>query len=414
MKFSLFILTAFLGLTFGQASQAHGKELKQLLTQALQDHPTLKAREAEVRGAQSGVDAARWQYWPTPTVSVQTPDRALIKGTDRQVALVGLKQPLWTGGRLEANSAQVQSKKDAAMAQVLEVRRDIALELVQAYGEAVTAYAKMQAYEETQITLQRLLEQIRRRAQKGVSLQSDIDLAEGRRESALADLQNAKLALDAALERLQTLVGRHIEVELQPGQILLRGEMGLALAEELIMAGDPTLMRMVAEEQELRALIDAQASSQWPDLSLNVVQRHGDVTGRSAQVMLQFDSKWGAGLSNQANLQAAIHRHQAKQEELVYRKQKLQELIRSELRLLESTQGRIQAYQRALRGARAVAASWDRQYVAGKKTWQEVMNSAREVTQSQVQLIETEGQASLAGWRLAILTRGVDEVLQND
>lgn len=414
MKFSIFILTACLGLSFGLASQAHGHELKQLLTQALQDHPTLKAREAEVRGAQSGVDAARWQYWPTPTVSVQTPDRALIKGTDRQVALVGLKQPLWTGGRLEANSAQVQSKKDAAMAQVLEVRRDIALELVQAYGEAVTAYAKMQAYEETQITLQRLLEQIRRRAQKGVSLQSDIDLAEGRRESALADLQNAKLALDAALERLQTLVGRHIEVELQPGQLLLREDMGLAQAEELIMAGDPTLMRMVAEEQELRALIDAQASSQWPDLSLNVVQRHGDVTGRSAQVMLQFDSKWGAGLSNQANLQAAIHRHQAKQEELVYRKQKLQELIRSELRLLESTQGRIQAYQRALRGARAVAASWDRQYVAGKKTWQEVMNSAREVTQSQVQLIETEGQASLAGWRLAILTRGVDEVLQND
>jgi hypothetical protein len=40
------------------------------------------------------------------------------------------------------------------------------------------------------------------------------------------------------------------------------------------------------------------------------------------------------------------------------------------------------------------------------------MNAAREVTQSQVQLIEMEGQASTAAWRFAILTRGVDWIVQ--
>jgi adhesin transport system outer membrane protein len=151
----------------------------------------------------------------------------------------------------------------------------------------------------------------------------------------------------------------------------------------------------------------------WPDLSLNITQRHGDVTGKSAQVMLQFDSKWGAGLSNQATTKAAIHRHQAKQDDLVYRKQKLQEQIRAEHRALASMRDRIQAYQRALKGARAVAQSWDRQYVAGKKSWQEVMNAAREVTQSHLQLIETESQANTTAWRLAILTQGTDSLVQN-
>jgi adhesin transport system outer membrane protein len=90
----------------------------------------------------------------------------------------------------------------------------------------------------------------------------------------------------------------------------------------------------------------------------------------------------------------------------------LQELITVEHRTLESMRDRTQAYARALKGAKSVAQSWDRQYVAGKKSWQEVMNAAREVTQSQVQLIEMEGQASTAAWRFAILTRGVDWIVQ--
>lgn len=413
MKFATPILNALLSILLGQSTLAHSNELKQLLSQALQDHPTLKARQSDVRGAQSEVEASRWQYWPTPTMSVQTPDKALIKGADSRVAQVGLKQPLWTGGRLEANTLQVKSKEQIALSVVLEMRRDIALELVQAYGEAASANAKIQAHEDSLLTLQRLLEQIRRRAVKGVSLQSDIDLAEGRRETALADLHSAKLAKAAALERIQTMVGRQLDVRLQQ-EMPPKGEpMALEQAEEMALAGDPTLRRMAAEEQELRAHIDSQASALWPDLSLNIVQRHGDVTGKSAQVMLQFDSKWGAGLSNQATTKAAIHRHQAKQDDLVYRKQKLQEQIRAEHRALASMRDRIQAYQRALKGARAVAQSWDRQYVAGKKSWQEVMNAAREVTQSHLQLIETESQASTTAWRLAILTQGTDSLVQN-
>jgi adhesin transport system outer membrane protein len=393
-------------------SQVRSGELNLLIDLTLSNHPTLKAREAEVSGAQSELAAIRWQYWPTPTLSVQTPDRALLKGADRQVSLIGIKQPLWTGGRLEALEAQVQNKKDAALAVVLEARRDIALELVQAYGEAATANAKIGAYEESLRTLQRLLEQIRRRAEKGVSLQSDIDLAEGRRQMALADLQSAQLSLAGSVERVQTLLGRKMEVSFKISQPELKETLSLEQAKEMAMTADPTRMRMVAEAQELRALIDSQASAMWPDLSLSIVQRQGDVTGRSAQVMLQFDSKWGPGLSNQATTKAAIYRHQAKQEDLLYRKLKLQELITVEHRTLESMRDRTQAYARALNGAKSVAQSWDRQYVAGKKSWQEVMNAAREVTQSQVQLIEMEGQASTAAWRFAILTRGVDWIVQ--
>jgi adhesin transport system outer membrane protein len=72
--------------------------------------------------------------------------------------------------------------------------------------------------------------------------------------------------------------------------------------------------------------------------------------------------------------------------------------------LLVSSQSRRQALQTSADLADQVLASWDRQYLAGRKTWQDLMNSAREQVQAQAQLADLDGSQLVASWRLALTT----------
>jgi adhesin transport system outer membrane protein len=393
-----------------QPSQA--TELRSVLADAIASHPSLRARQAEVGAAQSDVDAARWQYAPTPSLSVQHPDKALIAGTDRSVTLLALKQPLWTGGRLDAGMAYASARQQTAQANREETRRDIALEIIQAWGEVCSARERVKVFEGSADAHRQLHQQIQRRTRAGLSVQSDIALAGSRLQAVLADLSNARAAQDAAQERLHTLLGHSVAHPLLPGsQAAAVQGVGENDAVQTALANDPTLARMKSEATELQAQAASAASAYWPDVYASISQRHGDVTGRIAQISIGFESKWGAGLSTAAALQAASQRLQAKHEDIDYRGRKLAEQVRADQRQLEAVGERVRAYTQALTAAKDVADSWDRQFAAGKKTWQDVMNAARESAQTEIQLVDATGARAVLEWRLAVLVRGVDGVL---
>ena len=385
-------------------------DLRAALAVAVSEHPTLRAREADVRAAQSEVEAARWQFWPTPSVNVSRPDRALIAGTDRAVTTLSLRQPLWTGGRLTAAVAYAGARSQTAQASREETRRDIALDVIQAWAELWMAAERVRVYEGSVKTHRQFLQQIQRRTASGLSVQSDIALASSRLEGVQADLANARAGLEAVRERLRTLTGRSVAMAHLP-----RSLYPVQAPEEAVqnaLRADPGLLRLQSEARELQAQIDSAKSSYWPELYATASERHGDITGRTSQLAVGFESRWGAGLSNLSALQAAQARLQSKEEDLAFRSRKLAEQVRSELRQLEAIRARETAFRQALDAATVVAESWDRQFVVGKKAWQDLMNAVRESTQTEIQLVEATGSAAMLDWRLAVFTHGIDWVLQ--
>jgi adhesin transport system outer membrane protein len=117
--------------TQAQAQAQTLTSLPQLLTAVLATHPAVQGQRAQLQGAQAGVDSARWQYYPTPSVSVETAaasaaDR-LYQG-DRLVSTLRLQQPLWSGGRLSAGT-------DKAEATLAATRLQLGLRVLQAYGD---------------------------------------------------------------------------------------------------------------------------------------------------------------------------------------------------------------------------------------------------------------------------------------
>ncbi len=74
---------------------------------------------------------------------------------------------------LGSTSAQAQNVEAVQH----ETRRDIALEVTQSYGDASAAKAQLQVQEASLAVYMKLLEQITRRARKGLYVQSDSVLA---------------------------------------------------------------------------------------------------------------------------------------------------------------------------------------------------------------------------------------------
>ena len=114
----------------------------------------------------------------------------------------------------------------------------------------------------------------------------------------------------------------------------------------------------------------------------------------------------GAGLSLLSQNNGAAAMVLAKQAVLVAiqytKRQKLAQLVSK----IKSLHYRIDALASAMKITLAVSESYSRQFLAGRKTWQEVLNSAREQVQMEVQIVDLEAAVLVAQWRLALYTLG--------
>jgi adhesin transport system outer membrane protein len=62
------------------------------------------------------------------------------------------------------------------------------------------------------------------------------------------------------------------------------------------------------------------------------------------------------------------------------------------------------ALDKSVQGSRAVLESYGRQFTAGRKTWQDLMNAVRELAQNQYNLVDAHATMVSAMYRLQIRT----------
>ena len=119
MKFPTLIGCILLGLAHLPSVALAGIDpLPLLIERALAAHPSVRAQEALVAASRSGVESARWQYYPTPSVSVQNASTSASDTSyqgDQRITVVGLSQPIYTWGRLSASLAKAQVQEQIAL-----------------------------------------------------------------------------------------------------------------------------------------------------------------------------------------------------------------------------------------------------------------------------------------------------------
>ncbi len=168
-----FFQTIFIGLTGCLfLISANAQTLPALINTAITTHPIARTQRALVESAQAGVDSARWQFFPTPSVAVEN---ASTNSTDTgyqgdaTVSTLRLQQPLWTGGRLTAGLDKAQANVSVSQAARDEAKLQLALRVVQTYSEWLGSHLKQKTYQKSLYTHRRLSEQVQRRIEQGVS-----------------------------------------------------------------------------------------------------------------------------------------------------------------------------------------------------------------------------------------------------
>lgn len=386
----------------GVTAHAQDRSLQDLLSRATTDHPTVAGRRAERDGAEAEREAAGWQRFPTVTAEVGSTD---VGGVSRTLRL---DQPLWTAGRIEAGMASAGLKAQAAQWAVGEAQQDVRLRVLAAASEALRQQDRLLVAKSQVAEMDRLLDMIRRRVAQEVSARADLNLALSRRLTSLGERAATEQALAASLVQLSQLSGVTVG-GVNPVNLPLAGEglsTDIAVLTAQALDRAPRLQRLRMEAQAAEASIRSRRAALFPQVVFRLQTQQGDgvSAGNRSKALLLLQASPGAGLSAasgvaaaEANWRAAVQAHDAAERELVAQvAQDRNEWLAAQARasLAAEVQG----------SAADVAASYGRQYAAGRKSWIDVLNAVREAGQAELGRVDASHQAQAAAWRLRLLT----------
>lgn len=382
-----------------EAGQANAMSLDAVAEQAAMTHASVASRRSAVNAADAEQDAAWQQYLPTPSVQAQQGSGG------RRGTVFSLQQPLWTGGRIRAGVAAAKARAGSARFSVAETQQGLAFSAAAAFEDFAQARGRQEVLSRFLERLERYRVSMQRRVDSGASPASDLELVRARQSTALVQFNEAKAAEEVALAQLSQLVGSTLHrsdlVTDLPVPALPSIEEAVAQAERF----SPTLQRMTQDIEASRGDAAVRRAAMWPTVSL-VAEKgmaHGTVGHTdSTTVMLQLQYTPGAGLSARSQAVAAEAQVEAIRANREAARSDLESRVRSEYENVRAATERQAPSAANAKAAANVLASYERLFIAGKRSWQEVMNAARDLSDADIAMADLTAQRAVGRYRLGL------------
>ncbi len=376
--------------------------LDQLVELAVNHHPSVSARRADLEAARADMEVARQAFYPTPAVLLQ-------QGRSSNGTLVSLQQPLWSGGRLSAGVNAASAHTMAADVAINEAQFALAVRVANAYQAWLQAHRRIAALSASIDQLASYGGRIDRRIEAGASAEVDRTLVRARLLQADSDLSSAKAAEQAAIVQLSQACGYDLsgnQLDAPPAEMIEQAPPNLAKLITAAVVRNPGLRRVDFDITTAQYEAEQKRAALWPAIGLRAEHQHSSALGAGSNdnrlfVVLEYTP--GAGLSATKQIAAQLARIQSLREGAEASKRDLVERIAIEYQDYLAGQSRQQSMQRLLAESRNVLASYDRLFLAGKRGWLDVVNAARELTQIEVTNADLSAQQVGARYRLRLL-----------
>jgi adhesin transport system outer membrane protein len=396
---------------------SRAESLGELIQLALHSHPDIKASRFLRDASKSDIDGARWQFYPSISASNQNAsvsnDNDPSYLGDNHVSTIEIVQPLWTGGLLTSNLKLAKASLDLSEAEIDHAKQDLAIRVLTSYTDWYSANMKVAAWQNSLSIHQKLSQQVRRRSLGGASSESDSALAEARVAISDADLAAAIAEEQTALTVLAELVGKPVQSSdlAQPVKL----EAVLASLSIQPRNNNPLVATALAEVDIADANIRSTQAKLMPKVNLRLERQYGDFSFANSEpsnrIFIEFTMAFGAGLSSISDVSAARLRREAAVANVESQRQILGSNIASDMLLQKSIARRLTALKQSKQATENVYASFERQFLSGSRTWLDLLNSARELTQLELQIADARASSVLVSWRLFILNNGMDSIL---
>ncbi len=388
-------------------SEASRLTIEKAIAQAVRNHPGIAAAHAEQKAAQAEVSAARGQYWPTPSIQ-------LIQHKGESATVLTVQQPLWAGGRLDAGLAAAESRADSAQVSITDTQYALALRVTSAWAVWMQSRGRAEALAGGVELLTVYAQSVGRRIVSGASAEVDRELVAARLAQMQGDLAAARSAERSALARLAQLVGQPLrsadmDTTLASATSAESPSPNLDTLLAQAMASSAALRRLEADIEAAGHEAQAKRAALWPALSLRAQHQRGNsaatgIAANDSRIMLALEYTPGAGLSASAQVDAAEARRIGLRETLEAARRDLADKVATDYEELVSSHERRRQLQRTIDASAEVLASYDRLFIAGKRSWLDVINAARELVQARTALADIEAQRMAARTRLRLHT----------
>ncbi|WP_284075609.1 TolC family protein [Herbaspirillum aquaticum] len=393
--------------------------LGELVKQAAFNNPSAVARQRAVDAAAEGISSARWQFFPTPSMSVEragvTSSRDISYSGDDTVLTLRLQQTLWSGGRLTAQLEQAGFNHESAEEALREQRFRLAEQVISQYSLWVRSDLATEANQKNLKALEDFLAQSQRREKEGAAARVDVTLVRGRRDQAQTDLLASKASRQSARLQLEQLVGLPLsDEELRADVNRMKVNDDLPALTDSMLQSSPLLKRLRADAKVQEAAIQIRSASYWPEVYARLEHQRGNFsvphTPNANRAFIGMQMQLGAGLSLGSEVSAAKGRYQAALLAVDAARLELISQMAATYTEYQQAEARARNLEEVSLSADEVLASYTRQYLSGRRSWLDVMNAVREVVQTELQKADVTAMIIADGRKLQLWAYGLDQV----
>jgi len=389
------------------------------LRATLRNHPAVAGQQAQVDARRFAADGVRSQRYPTLSALAQQyaqGDRSSVTGEDlSQPAILRLRQPIWSFGRIKYDIAVANAEVDMEQADLLRLRRQLLEATATAYALVRGNTQSVDVARENVTAHQLLLAQIQRRVQGQLSSNVDERLASSRLAQARSLLQRVNSRLEIAQEDLVALTRAPVDTAPAVPQALLD------LPDALIDTALERNADLQVKQQQLDvadAEVKRARTATLPTIYLQADRLHDQpALVDDNQISVVFEASLeGLGFAARGRRgEASSGRHAARRDLEATRievRRALEGLVRErrlQAELIELQTG-------GLSDLKSLIDSYRRQYASGTKSWLDVMNLQREFYGQNAQHVQAKTDYVIYSLQLQARTGGLDGVagLPND
>ena len=401
-----------------------GDQFKEYMRHVAKEHPVVISAENQKIVSKSEFDAAKWNFFPTPSISHEAANSKPDTSLNKKTTYFRLQQPIWTGGRLTAQLEKAEAQIEVSSEFHQEQKTTVIFRWLQLWSELKSAELKILAYEESRRRHAQFFNQVKSRSEQGYSAMSDVQLSNSRLASVESDLNQVQLLKKQALNRLQQMAKQTIPTE----AVLDSGDAWPLNHEQISnwkikpesyliddrLAEHPTIKKMMGLIRLAEFDVTISKARNIPELYVRGEISTGNATGENKNVYFGLASNFGPGLSSNSVVAAAQARVEVARGELDAKRLEITEQIQSDIQVFLVQSDRLKQLERTYTNNNSYLISAERQFLAGRKTWQELMNIAREEVQMLAQIADVKAQVWLAYQRLQIYEHGMDGYLNSN
>ena len=396
------------------AAPAGAETLKEALTRAYNDNPTLAAARAQQRATDESVVIQRSAGLPSAsasgtyseliqqsTPSVVSPARIFNGGVDLTV-------PLYRGGAVRGGVLAAENRVEAGRADLRGTESAIFTQVVAAYMDVILNEALVGLASNNVDVLAINLEATSDRFEIGDLTRTDVAQSESRLALARGDLRSTRANLVAARENYIALVG-HAPSDLQAPPPLPGLPTSPDMAVDVALESNPDLIAARERAQAAGFDIDVAGAGRLPTVSAFTSAGYQNFLGTlgtgansgtdlTAGVTISIPLFQGGRVAAQqrqatSQAQAALETAIATERSVIAQVRAAYSSWRAANAIIASSEAAVDAASLSLEGVRA-------ENTVGNRTVLDILDAQQELLRAQVQLVTARRNAYVAGFSL--------------